>query len=436
MRDPLFDGPPAGPDPASWGAAAFRSFHPVRWGLGLAGLAATATIAALFQSLFDGQTPRLADWFAQPARQVPALAEHLAGRTTLGVVLRLGTVVAVFAAVWSIVGGWIARHELLARHSGGFDATADPVEPGPTGLVTRRLKDLVTCVPLVLALCALLIQPVVLAGLLNRLGGVGAILVAVFLPAVLVADLVLLCIAGGLVASPLMPVTLAAENSDTFDALSRTYNYSFQRPVRFILLTALTLAGAALPTVGVLLALAGPMANWPAAAGHPAVWVAAGLSASLFWSLQTLTYLNLRTAVDGVDADQVAGGAEPAPAAPRTEAGQRPTPATTAMPPARFRLLTQVVVLGIMLATWFLTAWLFARFGGENAGWLGWGVGEHFRPPAEGAYWFASLLAGAWGVIWVVAPVLVAVRQMLRPEARDAAAKLADEGGSAEPLLE
>ena len=45
-----------------------------------------------------------------------------------------------------------------------------------------------------------------------------------------------------------------------------------------------------------------------------------------------------------------------------------------------------------------------------------------FRPPADGLYWLASIVAAIWGAIWVAAPIVVAVRQMVRTDPRDAAA--------------
>ena len=417
MRDPLSAMPPVGPDPSAWAAASLRALHPARWGLALAGLAATAVVAALFQALFEWRAPRLADWFAEPAAQVEALGTHLAGRSTLGMAIRLGAVLTVVVGVWGIVGGWIARHELLARHRGQPYATAERIEPGPTGLVIGQLKNLVVGFPVILLICGVLGLPVTLAGGVNHLGGVGAVLVAVLLPVVLVADLILLSIALGLTAWPLMPVTIAAENSDVFDALSRAYNYAYQRPVRFALLTAVATAAAAGPTAGVLYVLAGPIENWRAASGQPVVWAAAGLSMSVFWSLQTLVYLHLRTAVDETDADEIARNGQPQPEAAPAPTDRGETKPTAPKPAGRTNWLTQLAIVGMMVATWVLTAGLFARVGGETAGWLGWGTGEHFRPPAEGLYGVASVIAGVWGAVWVAAPILVAVRRALRPAA-------------------
>jgi hypothetical protein len=417
VKDPLFSTPPAGPDAASWIGAGFRALHPLRWGLALVGLAATLTVAAMLQSLFDGRSPRLGDWFGQPAEQTQALGAHLAERSTLGLAIRLGTLLAVVAGVWGLVGAWIARHEVLARHRGEPYATPERIDPGPTALVKRQLKNLVVGFPIILVLCAVVSLPVMMAGGVNHLGGFGAILVAVLLPVVLVADLILLLIAVGLVAWPFMPVTIAAENSDSFDALSRAYNYAYLRPLRFVLLTTATMAAAALPTAGVLFALVGPVENWLPALGHPAVWAAAGLSASIYWSLETLVYLHLRMAVDEVDANEIAREPPPQPPAVDTPADADGPTAAAPRAAARTNWLHHLLILGMMVVTWVVTAWLFARLGGEDASWLGWGMGEHFRPPADGLYAVASLIAGVWGAIWIVAPILVAMRRAIRPDA-------------------
>jgi hypothetical protein len=401
------------------------------------GLAATVAIVGGLQAFWEREAPRLGEWFSDPVAEAQALTDHLAGRSFVGLVIRVGVLFAAVSAVWALVGGWIARHELLARHRAQPYATAERIEPGPTSLVTRQLKSLVLCCPTILSLCALLILPVALAGLLNRLGGAGALVVALVLPVVLVVDLVLLLISTGVLTWPLMPVTIATENSDTFDALSRAYNYAYERPVRFALLTFATLALAAMPLAAVLYALAGPVGNWPAAAGHPAVWATAGLSASIYWSVQTLAYLNLRAAIDATDPNEIAHDSAEAAVVPPTDdrpPSAFPKPASS----AGFGLPGHVLLFGFVVLTWFLTAWLFGRFGGQNAGWLGWGVGGRFMPAAQGYYFFAALLAGLWGALWFVLPFAVMLRGAFRREAepaKETPPEPAGGAGSTEPLL-
>ena len=75
--------------------------------------------------------------------------------------------------------------------------------------------------------------PVLVLGLLMRIGLplVGAIL----WPLVLVAGLLMtLLLAGVLFGWPLMWATISAEGTDSFDALSRSYAYVFQRPLHYL----------------------------------------------------------------------------------------------------------------------------------------------------------------------------------------------------------
>ena len=144
------------------------------------------------------------------------------------------------------------------------------LEPGPTGLVVRQLKNLVLCCPTALAILALCSFPLILAGVLNNwFGGLAAILVAVILPVVLIADLLVLCLALGFLAWPLMAVSIAAENSDTFDALSRCYNYAFTRPIRFVFLNVIAIGLASIPTVIVQYPLADVIGGLPPPGSDP-----------------------------------------------------------------------------------------------------------------------------------------------------------------------
>ena len=127
-----------------------------------------------------------------------------------------------------------------------------------------------------------------------------------------------------------------------------------------------------MPLSATLYLLAGPIQNWPGAAGHVAVFVAAALSISIFWSLQTLAYLHLRTAIDDVDANEIPS-AKPVIQKPKPAEGDPSTPTTIAQ-----QLWSTIQAAALLAATWFVTVWLFGRIGGANAGWLAWGMGEKF----------------------------------------------------------
>jgi MFS family permease len=394
----------SGPQPIDWAIATIRAFHPIRWALCLLGVGVTVLALAMLQSFLEGHELRLASWWQKPVDESQALANAIAERSLLSNVVRIGFVLALLSGVWCLIGGWIARHELLARVSAQPYEIVSRPEPSPTALVIRQRKHLVVSVPTVLILLSVFLIPVLLAGGVNRIGGVGAIIVAILLPLVLLATLLLFLMVYGALAWPLMAVSIAAENSDTFDAMSRAYNYAYQRILGFLLVTALAVGVASLPLVVALVPLADMLAGWPIL-----FWLAAGLSVSIFWSLETLVYLHLRKAVDGTDARELA--VEPTETAPEPATEN----ATRKLKPANpIRLSVFLYIMPLMVGTWFLMVWLFLRVGGEDAGWLNWGLGEQFAPQPEGLYWLASRIAAFWGVLWIITPVVVLVRSWIR----------------------
>jgi hypothetical protein len=187
--------------------------------------------------------------------------------------------------------------------------------------------------------------------------------------------------------------------------------------VLFLLLFVASAVLAGLPLALVHTLLTDMMAGWPPPAAAIVLLLTAGLSASVFWSIQTVVYLHLRYSVDSTDVGEVA--IEPGEAAePAAQAsGDEQKLAAAAAPPSAtgVQLWVTLQLLVLMLASWWLTAWLFARAGGEKARWLGWGLNEQFVPPAEGLYKLASVIAAFWGVMWVLLPLVVTARRLLRP---------------------
>jgi hypothetical protein len=409
---------PSGPDPADWLAGLFRGLHPLRWLLCLVGLAFTGLSVIVAQAFFEWEPPNWPSWWQQPSERLQALQSEILGGSLGRIILRGGPLLALNSALWCVLGGWIARHELLARQRAQDYTAEGRMKPSVTPFLVGCWKGLLGCCPLVLCIALLLILPVLVAGWVNTLlGSLGAVAVSLFLPLVLVADLVLLVIALGSVAWPLMAVAIAAECGDLFDALSRGYAYLFQRPVRFLLLTAISLCLAGLP-VAALYVFAEPMAAWQAETRQSVCCLAAALAASIFWSLQTLVYLHLRLAVDGVDASEVA--VEPRPretrksAAPTGNAAEA-SPAGDSRPArGRTTALGMLMQLAAVVASWCLTFWLFSRASGEPTEWLGWGLTDTLPPPADGLYRVASMIAGLFAVIWLALPLVMAVRRHLR----------------------
>jgi hypothetical protein len=267
----------SGPEPTDWLAGQLRGLHPLRYLLCLVGLLITGLSAIVVKSSFDGGgMPDLPGWWQQPIKQARALLAQIFDGSVSGI-FRGGLLLALNTALWCLIGGWIARHELLARRRRRYDVDDAHLEPSPMALLVGWWKSLVWCCPIVLPVALFLVVPVVLAGWVNTwLDGLGALAVSLLLPVVLAADLMLFFVALGAVAWPLMPMAIAAECGDVFDALSRSYSYAFQSPVRFLLLTATALALAGLP-LGVLYAFAEQMMAWQPAAHQTSVLLAGSL---------------------------------------------------------------------------------------------------------------------------------------------------------------
>jgi hypothetical protein len=377
--------------------------HPLRWLLCLVGLVLTGLSADAALLLFGPGPPAPFGWWQQPGEHAEALRAAILDRSLGGSIVRGVPLLAVNAMLWSLIGGWIARHELVARLRGQIVLLPASHEPGPTMFLARWWKSLLVCCPSVLIFGLLVILPVLIAAGLNSLfDGPGAVVVAVLLPVVLLADLVLLVVALGVPGWPLMAVAVAAECSDSFEALSRSYSYVYQRPIRFLLLLALALCLAGLPLLLGLPVLARIGPDWQAEGR----FLLAGLSVSIFWSLQTLIYLHLRALIDNVDAGAVA--VEPLPAGPG--AHEQPPAAVPSSGLLR-RVVWVVLSLVAAVSAWYLTLCLL-RAGGGSTVWLEWGLGETFVPPTEGAYTVAAVIAGLWGVVWFGLALLVSVRRL------------------------
>ncbi len=186
----------------------------------------------------------------------------------------------------------------------------------------------------------------------------GVVIAAVLWPLVLLAGLLIaILLIGLLVGWTLMWPTIATEETDAFDALSRSYAYVYQRPLRLVLyalvVSLLGLAGVVLvdlftdavvhfsrlgtswgmgaeraaevfapydypEIVGadaevVLTPGRPPLADPPAGARLIAFWLrlvqmmVVVFELAFFWAAATAIYLLLRRAVDGTDLDEVRG---------------------------------------------------------------------------------------------------------------------------------
>lgn len=256
--------------------------------------------------------------------------------------------------VWALFGGaitrgaalWFAREDRLSfRRSLGWGVRKWPAYFG--GPMFPLVGVLIAVIP-VGVLCLLLKVPI------------GVLIVGVLWPLVLLCGLlVAILLVGLLFGWPLMWPTISAEGTDSFDALSRSYSYTFQRPVHYLFYAAVAAVLGTLAWVVVLIFAKGVIeysywaASWgsgteriqeirqlaeappvaemaPAIPGLPAppspgggglvergseiigFWVrvvkyiAVGFLFSYFWCAATYIYFLLRQSVDATELDEVA----------------------------------------------------------------------------------------------------------------------------------
>lgn len=132
-------------------------------------------------------------------------------------------------ATWALFGGAITR--LAAVQLAGKD------RPGLVESIRFVLSRYLSyfSAPLVpLVFIALIVFLSILYGFLHLIPGLGDLLDSVAWPIMILLGFGQAVLLIGLVGYPLMYATISTEGSDTFDALSRSYNYVFQAPWNYI----------------------------------------------------------------------------------------------------------------------------------------------------------------------------------------------------------
>jgi hypothetical protein len=193
--------------------------------------------------------------------------------------------------------------------------------------------------PLVGVLLA--VVPAAILGLLLKFD-IGVLLVGIIWPLMLLSGLfIAILLVGLLFGWPLMWPTISVEGTDSFDALSRSYSYTYQRPVHYLFYAAVAGVLGMLAWIVVLIFTNGVIiysawaASWgsssermqqllaaasdPNATGALAIgarailfWVhavqtiALGFLFGYFWCAATYIYFLLRQAVDATEMDEVA----------------------------------------------------------------------------------------------------------------------------------
>jgi hypothetical protein len=131
-------------------------------------------------------------------------------------------------ATWAFFGGVITR--IAAVQLSGKDriTLAQAVRFVRDRYVSYLLSPLVP-----IGVVAAITLALMAFGLVALIPGIGDLLYGLLFPLLLLGGLIMAVLLVGLVGYPLMFPTLSVEGSDTFDALSRAYNYVFQAPWQY-----------------------------------------------------------------------------------------------------------------------------------------------------------------------------------------------------------
>jgi len=252
------------------------------------------------------------------------------GTQLLGAAARL----AWFVLVWSIFGTGITRH--VALKLVGEEA------PGPVGATlygSRKWLPAFNAALFVMVGILALSIPGALLGLAMRTE-LGLAFAGAVWPLVLLGAVVLAILAIGVVAGwPLMVAAVGVERGDSFQAISTSFSYLYQRPLHyaFYALVALAVAVPAIAVASLFADATGTLAMWAASFGMGHERTAAvldGLSGvggeasrfgvkaiafwsrglahllssfgwGYFWAIATAAYMLLRQDVDGTELDEV-----------------------------------------------------------------------------------------------------------------------------------
>lgn len=235
------------------------------------------------------------------------------------------------AAVWGFFGGAITRAVVVHL------AREEAISLGSASRhALRRWKSYFAAPLFPIIFVMIVAVPAVLIGFLMKLSLlIGGILWPIVILVGLVATILL---AGLSVGWPLMHAAVSAEGSDSFDALSRSYSYVYQRPLNYLLYaaSAAILGLLGLAVVDLFASAVAQLAVWSVswgagndltqralntAAEHGRVdrwgvnliwfWngaikiVVLGFAFSFFWTASTAIYLLLRHDVDGAEPEEV-----------------------------------------------------------------------------------------------------------------------------------
>ncbi len=131
--------------------------------------------------------------------------------------------------VWAIFGGAITRIAAVQIARKEKIGLAEAVRFSTSKLVSFFLAPLFPFVAIVVISIFMII-----GGLFLHINWLGDLLASLFWPLAMIGGFVMALVLVGLVGWPLMYSTISTEGSDSFDAISRSYSYVYQRPWQYL----------------------------------------------------------------------------------------------------------------------------------------------------------------------------------------------------------
>jgi hypothetical protein len=150
--------------------------------------------------------------------------------------------------VWAFFGGVLTRMAVLqlsGKEGGGIRESI--------AYVRRRYLSYLLSPLIPIAFIGFLVVCCMLFGVIHWIPGVGDIFDGLFWWLPLMAGLAMTLALIGMIGYPMMYTTLSAEGSDTFDALSRSYNYVYESPWHYLWYAIVAIAYGALLTLFVVI---------------------------------------------------------------------------------------------------------------------------------------------------------------------------------------
>lgn len=209
------------------------------------------------------------DWFTRS--QVPVMIEplikfvrpivyFLSPNNTFGSKIYFLLATAVMLVTWSIFGGAITRiaavqYATRGERIGALEALR---------FTTRRLVDYILAPLFPLGFVFILVVFSVLPYFFVMIPVLGDFLAGILWPLWLLFGVIMAVALVGLVGWPLMAACISTEGTDSWEAVSRTYSYIYQRPWHFIwyALVSVAYGGAVVFFVGFMASFAVYLAKW------------------------------------------------------------------------------------------------------------------------------------------------------------------------------